>query len=336
MQQQLPPQAAIMHVVAGYWLSRAVYLAARLKLADAVGERATLAALAAATATRPEALRRLMRALTSHGYFREAEDGAFVHTPLSEALRSGGPGSMRAIAEAELGHDHYEAWGRVESCLFEPGTAFERVYGMPIWRYYADHPQTQALFGEAMSNLTAIANAGVLASYRFASFKTAVDVGGGHGSFLAAVLDAHPDARGVLFDVAEVVDNAGKDAFVAGRRDRIRTASGDFFREVPGGADLYLLKFILHDWDDARAAAILANIRKAIAPTGRLIVVEIVLPPGNEPHVGPLIDLNMMVMTGGIERTEAQYGELLARAGFRLERVVATRSPFSVIEGSPV
>lgn len=336
MEQQLPPQAAIMHVVAGYWLSRAVYLAARLKLADALGERATPAALAAATSTRPDALRRLMRALTSHGYFREAEDGAFLQTPLSNALRSGGAGSMRAIAEAELGHDHYESWGSVESCLFEPGTAFERVYGMPIWRYYAEHPERQALFGEAMSNLTAIANAGVLGSYRFAPFKTAVDVGGGHGSFLAAVLDAHQNASGILFDVAEVIDNADKDAFVAGRRDRIRTRSGDFFRDVPDGADLYLLKFILHDWDDARAATILANVRRAIAPEGRLVVVEIVLPPGNEPHVGPLIDLNMMVMTGGIERTEAQYGELLARAGFRLERVVATKSPFSVVEALPV
>lgn len=277
-----------------------------------------------------------MRALTSHGYFREADDGAFVHTPLSEALRSGGPGSMRAIAEAELGHDHYESWGRVESCLFEAGTAFERVYGMPIWRYYADHPETQALFGEAMSNLTAIANAGVLASYRFHAFNTAVDVGGGHGSFLAAVLDAHPDADGILLDVPEVIANALSSEFVARKRDRIRTESGDFFRAVPAGADLYLLKFILHDWDDDRAAAILANIRKAIAPEGHLIVVEIVLPPGNEPHVGPLIDLNMMVMTGGVERTEEEYAKLLARAGFRLERVVATRSPFSVIEAFPV
>jgi SAM-dependent methyltransferase len=336
MQQQLPPQAAIMHVVAGYWLSRAVYLAARLKLADALGARATLAALAAATGTRPEELRRLMRALTSHGYFHEAEDGAFVQTPLSGALRSEGPASMRAIAEAELGHDHYEAWGKVESCLFEPGTAFERVYGMPIWRYYAAHPEMQALFGEAMSNLTAIANTGVLASYRFAPFKTAVDIGGGHGSFLAAVLDAQPGARGILFDVPEVIDNADNSTFVNERRDRIRTMKGDFLSEVPGGADLYLLKFILHDWDDDRAAAILANIRKVIAPEGRLIVVEIVLPAGNEPHVGPLIDLNMMVMTGGAERTEAQYGQLLALAGFRLERVVATKSPFSVIEASAI
>jgi SAM-dependent methyltransferase len=314
---------------------RAVYLAARLELADTVGQRATLADIARTTGTRPDAMRRLMRALTSHGYFSQVGQDTYVQTPLSEALRSGRPGSMRAIAEAELGHDHYDSWRVIESCLMEQGTAFERVYGMPIWRYYAEHPASQALFGEAMTNFTAIANAGVLASYQFAPFKMAVDVGGGHGSFLSATLDQQPKATGILFDLPPVIADAGEAEFVARHAGRMQTTTGDFFEAVPAGGDLYLLKFILHDWDDDHSIKILSNIRKGIAPDGRLVVVEIVLPDGNEPHLGPLIDLNMMVMTGGAERTEDEYRRLLAQAQFRLDRIVATKSPFSVIEALP-
>jgi ubiquinone/menaquinone biosynthesis C-methylase UbiE len=336
MQHPAPPQAEIFHVVGGYWLSRAVYLAARLKLADAVGDRpASLSEIARTTGTRPENLRRLMRALAAHGFFRDTGNENFGQTPLSETLRSDRPGSMRAFAEAELGHDHYDSWANAESCLREGGTAFERLYGMPIWRYYAEHPETNALFGEAMTNLTAIANAAVLSSYQFAPFRHAVDIGGGHGSFLSAILDHHPDARAVLFDLPSVLAAAARAGFVTRHQARLELAGGDFFEAVPAGGDLYLLKFVLHDWDDERSGAILNNIRRVIDPTGRLVVVEIVLPPMNEPHIGPLIDLNMMVMTGGAERTEFEYGELLAKSGFRMERVAATRSPFSVIEAAP-
>jgi len=195
MQFEPPPQAVILQVIHSYWLSRTVYLAARLKLADAVGDATTLDDLAKATGTRSDALRRLMRALTSHGYFREDEDGRFVQTPLSEVLRSGGSGSMRAIAEAELGHDHYQSWGEIESCLRNQGTAFERIYGKPIWQYYSENPETQALFGEAMTNFTAVANAGVLATYQVSPFNMAIDIGGGHGSFLSAILDQQPGPK---------------------------------------------------------------------------------------------------------------------------------------------
>lgn len=338
MQHQPPPQTAVMHIIAGYWLSRSVYLAARLKLADAIDDgELGLPELAVKTGTNPTALRRLMRALTSHGFFLEREDGCFAQSPLSETLRSCKPGSMRGLAEAELGHDHYEAWGQIETCLRQNGTAFERIYGMPIWRYYGEHPETEALFAEAMSNFTTIAHGGILGSYEFAPFKMAIDVGGGHGAFLKAVLDRHIDASGILFDVPTVIAEAEKaGAITGGSNGRIHPVGGNFFKGVPAGGDLYLLKFILHDWKDEQAIQILSSVRKAIAPAGRLAVVEIVLPNGNEPHVGPLIDLNMMVMTGGTERTEVEYGQLLAKSGFRLERVAPTKSPFSVIEAVPV
>jgi hypothetical protein len=335
MQPQLTPQAAILHVIAGHWLARAVYLAARLKLVDAVGDKTTLEDLAKATGTRSAALRRVMRALTSHGYFREESDGAFVQTPLSEALKSNSPCSMRAIAEAELGHHHYDSWREIESCLRGEGTAFERVYQKPIWQYYAEHPEAQALFGQAMTDLTAMANAGVFAVYQTKPFKMAVDMGGGHGAFLQAILGQQPAAKGILFDLPSVIADAIKQEAI-GRNNRIQVIGGDFFKEVPAGGDLYLLKFILHDWDEESSLKLLTNIRKAIAADGRLAVVEIVLPPGNEPHIGPLIDLNMMVMTGGAERTEREYAQLLNKSGFRLDRLITTKSPFSIIEAVPV
>jgi SAM-dependent methyltransferase len=331
-----PLQAEVVRVVGGYWLSRAVYLAARLKLADAVGEGPTsLAVIASNTGTRPGKLRRLMRALAAHGFFQDLGNETFTHTPASETLRSDRPGSMRAFAEAELGHDHYDSWRNVEQCLREDGTAFERVYGMPIWRYYAEHPEINALFGEAMTNLTAIANAGVLGGYQFAPFRCAVDVGGGHGSFLCAILDHHPDARAVLFDLPSVLAGAEKAGFIMRHQNRLKLVGGDFFEAVPAEGDLYLLKLVLHDWDDERSGNILNNIRRVIDPSGRLVIVESVLPPMNEPHISLLIDLDMMVMTGGVERTEVEYRDLLAKSGFRLNRVTATRSPFSVLEATP-
>jgi len=328
-----PPQSTIMHIISGYWLSQAVRLAARIRIADAIGSTsATLEEIAQRTSTRPDELQRAMRALTCHGFFKQSDDGAFAQTPLSEALKSGVPESMRAILEAELGHDHYQSWAEIEGCLRQGGTAFERRYGMPVWRYCAQHPEMESLFGEAMSNLTEIANRAVLESYEFASFDLAVDVGGGHGAFLSAILDRHARPQGILFDLASVVEEAAGSSAVRRHPDRVRTCAGDFFEGVPQGGDLYLLKFILHDWDDDNCVSILSNIRNAMAPTGRLVVVEIVIPTESEPHLGPLIDLNMMVMTGGRERTEAEYRNLLAKSGFRLQRVVATPSPFNVIE----
>jgi SAM-dependent methyltransferase len=207
---------------------------------------------------------------------------------------------------------------------------------MPVWRYYADNPAIEALFGEAMTNFTTIANSGILGSYTFKQARKVIDIGGGYGQFLASILDQQPKANGVLFDLPTLISDVAKKGALARYGDRVETSGGDFFESVPVGGDLYLLKFILHDWDDDHSVKILRNVRRAIARDGKLAVVEIVLPPHNEPHIGPLVDLNMMVMTGGNERTENEYRELLADAGFRLDLVVGTKSPFSVIEASPI
>ncbi len=329
-----PPQATILDIIAGFWLSRALFLAAKLKLADVIGDSPiSLAALAAKINARSEPLSRLMRALTTNGIFHEETDGTYRQTNLSEVLRTGRPGSVRGLAEVELGRDHYAAWGEVESCLTEEGTAFGRVFGEPVWDYYSARPELAALFGEAMTNLSGISNAGVLGSYKVAPFRKAIDVGGGQGAFLSAVLDQCPDGQGVLFDLPSVTATASS---ITGRNRRLTIESGDFFNAVPAGGDLYLLKFVLHDWDDEACQKILSNIRQVMAPQGRLLIVEQLLPAANQHHLSPLMDLNMMVMTGGIERVADDYERLCAQAGFRLDGVVATHSPFSVLEVRPV
>ena len=333
---EMPPQAALLQVIEGYWLSRVVWLAARLKLADIVGDRtASLADLARATGKNPVPLGRLLRALTANGIFREDASGAFSQTPMSTALRTGQPGSLRAFVELSLGHDHYEAWGQIESCLTEEGTAFERLYGMPVFAYYARHPELEAGFAEAMTDMSAVATKGIVGSYRFPSFTRAIDIGGGRGTLLAAMLKDHPDAEGILFDQPTVVGSLPGDDPDATAPGRLKLVGGDFFESVPPGGDLYIMKSVLHDWDDQRCVRILSNIRGAIALQGRLVVIEQILPAPNQPHLSPLMDLNMMVMTGGAERTEKEYGHLLERGGFHIDKVVATRSPFSVIEATP-
>ncbi len=336
MEHQAPPQAEIFHIIGGYWLSRAVYLAARLKLADAVGDRPTsLSVIARATRTRPETLRRLMRALAAHGFFQDAGNEKFGQTPVVGDAALGSTGQHASIRRGRTRARPLRFLAQRRKLL---ALGRHRVRA-PLW--YANlallrrASRDQRAVRRGMTNLTAIANAGVLSDYQFAPFHRAVDVGGGHGSFVCAILDHHPDASAVLFDLPSVLADAPRAGFVTCHQARLELAGGDFFKAVPSGGDLYLLKFVLHDWDDERSGEILNNIRRVIDPSGRLVVVEIVLPPMNVPHIGPLIDLNMMVMTGGTERTEVEYRDLLAKSGFRMERVPGTRSPFSVIEATP-
>ena len=331
-----PPQAVIMNAIAGFWLSRSVYLAARLRIADAVGDGASLAAIAKATGTNPDAIARLMRALAANGIFHEEADGSFTQTPVSETLRSGRPGSMRAFAEVELGHDHYEAWGQVDTCFHQDGTAFERIFNMPVWRYYAEHPELEALFGEGMTNMTVLANAAILGDYTVPDFKEAVDVGGGYGSFLSAILDHHPTAKGTVYDLPTIAKEAGKSEFVKRHNARLKVEGGDFFKDVPAGGCLYLLKFIIHDWDDERSIAILSNVRKAIAPSGSLILVEMVFAQTQRAACRHASRPQHDGDDRRPRRTEKGYADLLAKSGFRLGRVVPTKSPFSVIEATPV
>jgi hypothetical protein len=324
-----------LRALGGFRLSRAVWLAARLRLADVIGDGAASAGeLAAAGGTDTDAVERLMKALAAFGVFRCEPDGRFRQTPASEVLRSDHPRSQRAWIECLLGGEMFEAWGAIESSVRTGRPAFDARHGASWVEYYREHPDAAALFAEAMSATTNAFEAALLAADAFPSFWLAVDVGGSAGTLLRRLLERHPDARGVLFDLPDVIER-----LEAERTDdldgRLTTASGDFFQRVPEGGDLYLLKFILHDWDDERAVAILRRVREAVAPDGRIAVVETVLPDTPTEHPGWLFDLNMLTVTGGRERTAGAFAALLADAGCRVERVTPTASPLSVILAAP-
>lgn len=333
---QSPPSPAeqIFQLFTSFWTSRAVYVAAKLGLADLVQEGPrTAAELAEATGTHAPSLYRVLRALASTGIFVEDEQGRFATTPVADLLRSGVPGSLRSSAISELGEDHYEAWGNVLHSVKTGGIAFDDHFGKPVWQYYAENPKIARTFNDSMTGLTRTVEDAVVGSYDFSAFRKVVDIGGGHGSFLASILKANPTAEGVIFDAPQVIEGAEARFRQQGVEGRCAAVGGDFFEQVPSGGDLYTLKWILHDWDDERSVAILKNCHRAMGPNARVLIVDAVIPPRNEPSLGKFMDLNMLVMTGGRERTEAEFRELLASAGFRLTRVIPTSSPVGIVEG---
>lgn len=331
----VPPPVTLLQMLSGYWVSQSIYVAAKLKIADLLRDGPkTSDELATLTGSNPRALYRLLRALASIGVFSETEtSGYFGLTPLAACLQTDAPNSMHGFA-VMLGEEHYKAWGELLHSVQTNASAFEQVYGMNIFEYYAQNPESAQAFDEAMTNMSAIERVATVASYDFSSFHTLVDVAGGQGSLLAAILKANPALKGILFDQDAVLAGAKSFIEAEGVLDRCQLMGGNFFESVPSGADAYVLKHILHDWDDERAIAILKNCREAMAENGKLLVVEQVIPEGNQPFVGKLLDLNMLVMCpGGGERTESEYRTLFEAAGFQLTRVVPTQGDISILEG---
>jgi O-methyltransferase domain/Dimerisation domain len=327
------PQDFRLPLLTGFWLSRAVWLAARLRLADVVGSGPTSAEeIARATETDPDSTARLMRALSAAGLFRADEEGRYGPTPSSDLLRSDHPSSQRALLEMLLGGESFEAWGAIEDTLRTGRTAFESRHGMNWIDYYAAHPEAGRAFAEAMSDTTRAFEAAILDSDPFPEFGVAVDVGGSQGSLLRGLLERNTEARGVVLDLPEVIAGGLVGADDLG--GRLTGVAGNFFESVPEGGDLYLLKLILHDWDDERAETILRRVRDAVRSGGSVAIVETMLPDSPVDHPAWLLDLNMLVMTGGRERTKAEFGELLDRTGWRFDRVVPTESPQSVLIAS--
>jgi len=331
-----PPAAAVFDVIAGYWTARIVYVAAKLGIADLVADGPKSAAeLAVITKTHAPSLYRILRALCSTGWLAEHPDGRFGATPLTVALQTGAPGSVRHFAMSELGEEHYPAWGGVLDTVRTGELAFDRVFGMPNWQYWAEHPDDAETFNRAMSEMTAILEPALMPLIDLSAVRRVVDVGGGRGTLIAALLKAYPRASGVVLDLPHVIELGRQHIAQEGLAERCTLVPGDFFESVPSGGDAYFLKWVLHDWDDARSVALLKQVRSAIASDGRLFVIEAVIPPGNDPFLHKLVDVNMLVMTGGRERTEAEYRSLLATAGFELTRVTATPLEAAVLEARP-
>lgn len=321
-------------MLGGYYLSQAIYVVARLGLADLLGDRPrTSEELAPATGGHPRSLHRLLRTLAGFGIFRE-EAGLFYLTGLSELLRGDAPGSLRATA-VTLGETHYPAFGELLHSVRTGRPGFEKVFGVSLFEYFAANPEAARDFDAAMEGLRSQAAGAMLEAFDWSGARTLVDVGGGTGGLLEAVLTRYPAMRGVLWDLPHVAEAAEARLLASGVGDRCAVAGGDFFESVPAGGDVYLLRHIIHDWDDARALRILANCRRAMDGSGRLLLVESVIRPSNEPSLGKSLDLLMLALTGGTERTEAEYRGLLRAAGFQLVRVVPTSADFDVLEAVP-
>ena len=332
----LPPPAAMLQLITGYWVSRAVFVFAKLGIADrlAAGPR-TAADLAGDVRVDPRCLHRLLRMLAGSGVLASDRDGRFRLTPLGETLRSEVPDSMRGFAIMMVEDYNWDAWKALGWSVETGQTAFEKVFGKRIFDYFDEHPADRKVFGESMASLSGTENPAVAAAYDFSKVQRIVDVGGSVGHLLATILRANPLLRGVLYDLPGVVAAARKDVHVtaAGVAERCELVQGDFFEKVPADADAYIMKYVLHDWEDERALAILRNCRKAMSEGGRVLAVDNVVAPGDAPHWGKMLDINMMVLGGGMERTEEEFRDLFARAGLRLVRVIPTDCPLSIVEG---
>ena len=326
-----------MGLITGYWVSQAVGAVALLGVADQLskGPRSS-DELARAVGADPSALYRVLRLLTSIGVFVEAAPHTFGLTPLGETLRSDVLGSVRSFAITETAPGHWLPWGRMPESVRSGRPMAREALGMDLFDWYAHNPGEAGFFNTAMGNLSGLAAGELVRVYDFGGVRTVADVGGAHGVMLAAVLQANPDARGILFDLPHVIETAHEVVQSQGVSGRCKLVSGDFFEAVPEGADLHLLKQILHDWDDEQATRLLRNCHRALSPGGKLLLIEMVVPPDNRPSPAQAMDLNMLVVLGGRERTEEEYRNLLQAAGFRLERVIPTHSPFGVIEATRI
>ncbi len=333
--QELPPHRQILQMMCGYWISRMIYVAAKLRLANAVETQPKTAdELAKETATDSASLYRLLRALASVGIFAEDDQSRFGLTPLAETLIDR-PGSQWAPA-IMFGESQYHAWTELLHSVRTGKTSFDHVYHQPVFEYLAAHPDEAEIFDAAMSGIHGPENAAILEAYDFSGINTLVDVGGGNGSVILSILGKYPALRGILYDVPNVIERSRHNVEKAGLTDRCACATGNFFESVPAGGDAYFLRHIIHDWYDESCLKILGHIRNVIPATGRLLVCDSVIQPGNGPSFAKLLDLTMMTIPGGKERTEVEFRDLFARASFRLERVVPTTAEVAVLEARPV
>lgn len=327
----------MLQIISGFWISRAVYVIAKLGIPDLLksGPK-TAEELAAATKMHAPSLFRILRALASVGVLSSANGGSFAQTPVSETLVTDAPGSLRWFAVSELGQEHYPAWGNLMHSVKTGEIAFDNFFGVDVWKYFQQNPEDAAVFNDSMSSVTAATNDAILSLYDFSNFGTVVDVGGGHGGLITSILTSNPKVKGILFDAPEVIEGARAKLEAAGVAERCETVAGDFFKSVPAGGDAYVMKWIIHDWDDEKSITILRNCRSRMRANGRLILVDCVVPESDEPHFSKFIDLNMLVMTGGKERTAKEFEQLLGAAGFKLLRVIPTELPTSIVEAEPV
>jgi O-methyltransferase domain len=342
---KLPPLLNLQRLLSGSWLPQAIYVVAKLKVADLLVDGAKpIGDLAQLTGTHPLSLYRILRTLCSVGVFVEHNDQIFALSPMAEYLRSDVPNSLCNLAISYGEPWHWQSWGNILIAVKTGTSAFEATFDCDLFQYLEKHPATSQLFDETMEGLASLVNPALINAYDFSSIQTLVDVGSSTGTLTIPLLQHCPELQAVFFDLPHVIANAQQtldstilnDPNFKNLRQRCHLISGDFFKSIPTGGDAYILKHILHDWDDDRCLTILRNCRQAMTPQSRLLVIERIVPLGNEPSPAKLNDLEMLVLTpGGRERTEAEFIQLFQAADFTLVQIHPTDSPLYIIEATP-
>jgi hypothetical protein len=326
-----PPSAVLMRLLFGKQITYSLAAVARLGVADHMSRQfSSVDELAEKVAAHPAALFRVMRMLAGVGVFEEVPGRRFALTPVGELLKSQAPSSLRYPAMFFGDEWSTRAYQYIVDCVRTGGDGVTRAYGKHAFDFLAERPDQADTFHRAMSSFSAIDSEAILEAYDFSSIRRLADVGGGHGTLLAAILQRYPQMEGVLYDLPEVVEGAN----LTGYDDRVRVESGSFFERVPSGCDAYLMKHIIHDWSDQHCRTILSLMRQQLPREGRVLVCEMIVPADSSPAPAKMLDIEMLVMTvGGRERTAEEFGDLFSSAGLRLGRVVTTKSPICVIEG---
>ncbi|WP_414552053.1 methyltransferase [Anabaena sp. CCY 0017] len=333
---QIPLAEQLKQMICGFWLTQSIYVAAKLGIADLLKDGAKSAEeLAKSTEVDAESLYRLMRALCSIAIFTELENRRFQLTPMAEYLRSDVPDSLQAMAIMFGSEDwHWQPWGNILYSIKTGKPAFDDVFGTSLFPYLAQKPEAAAIFDTCMTSFSSTYINPVVSSYDFSSINTLIDVGGGHGTLLASILKNYPKVKGIVYDQEQVIEGAKQHLEASELEGRWQLLSGDFFESVPSGGDAYIMKHIIHDWDDESAIKILQNCHHVMPDNGKVLVVENVIPNPNEPSLSKFLDLEMLIMTsGGRERTATEFEELFAAAGFKLTKIIPTPSSISIIEG---
>ena len=336
----MPPQVKMLQMMNAYRLTQSISVAAKLGIADLVADGPKSSEeLAQATGTHAPSLYRLLRAIASFGIFVEDENARFGLTPRAAILQSHVPGSIRSYAIVQGDEWHWRMWGEILYSVKTGEPAFDHIYGMEFQDFYDQNPDVAARFDAAMVGVLGMTDAAITTNYDFSAVGKVVEVGtgGGDGNLLSAILKKNPLVQGIFFDLPSRIPSAQRVIEAAGLHERCETVAGDLLQSFPSGGEAYIIKNLVHDYDDQRAIKLLKNCHEAIAENGKVLVVEMIVPPGNEPSLAKMVDVEALIMSAGaVERTEEQYRDLLSAAGFRLTKVISTRSPMSIIEAVAV
>jgi len=332
--QTLPPDVQLLQMAMGVFISQATYVAAKLDIADLLAEGPKGAAdLAAETSMHKRSLYRVLRALASVGIFRELDGKRFENTPQSESLRADHPNSTRDLVIWMLEPEHWNVYAGMMHSVRTGEPAWDHVHGEPVFDYlFETNKPLGEIFNRAMTSFSHQTIGPIIQAYDFSEASIIADIAGGYGHLLGAVLKANPNARGVLFEIPQVIGGAPAMLESYGVADRVELIEGNFTIDVPVRADIYMLKHIIHDWDDQKNEKILGNIRRNMPDAAKVLILDAVIPEGNEPHLGKIMDLEMLIAPGGVERSAGEFDTLLRNSGFRLTRIIPTMSPVAIIE----